>query len=137
MKRFVLFLTLAMFASTATFAQWGGGGGKLETSDLKAPVVKWSKESFDFGKIKQNKPVTVEFEVTNVGNAPLLLVKVEPACNCTTSDYTKSPIMPGQKGIVKVSFDAKNLGNFSKSVNVTTNAKESLTIIKFFGTVEK
>ena len=132
MKRFVLFLTLAMFASTATFAQWGGGGGKLETSDLKAPVVKWSKESFDFGKIKQNKPVTVEFEVTNVGNAPLLLVKVEPACNCTTSDYTKSPIMPGQKGIVKVSFDAKNLGNFSKSVNVTTNAKESLTIIKFF-----
>jgi len=137
MKRFVLFLTLAMFASTATFAQWGGGGGKLETSDLKAPVVKWSKESFDFGKIKQNKPVTVEFEVTNIGNAPLLLVKVEPACNCTTSDYTKSPIMPGQKGMVKVVFDAKNLGNFSKSVNVTTNAKESLTIIKFFGTVEK
>ena len=136
MKRFILFLTLSMFASTAILAQFGGGG-KLQVSDIKAPVVTWSKESFDFGKIKQNKAVTVEFELTNTGNAPLLVVKVEPACNCTTSDYTKSPIMPGQKGTVKVSFDAKNLGNFSKSVNVTTNAKEALTILKFFGTVEK
>jgi len=135
MKRFIILLAASLFASTAMFAQFGGG--KLETSDLKAPIVKWSQDSKDFGKIKQNKPVTVDFEVTNTGNAPLLLVKVEPACNCTTSDYTKSPIMPGQKGIVKVSFDAKNLGNFSKSVNVTTNCKESLTILKFFGTVEK
>ena len=135
MKHFVIVLALSMLASTPIFAQFGGG--KLTTSDLKAPEIKWSKETYDFGKIKQNKPVTVEFELTNVGNAPLLIVKVEPACNCTTSDYTKSPIMPGQKGVVKVSFDAKNLGNFSKSVNVTTNAKEALSIIKFFGTVEK
>ena len=137
MKKILILLVFSVFASSAIFAQWGGGGGKLEASDLKAPQVKWSKESFDFGNVKQNKPVMVEFEVTNTGNAPLLLVKVEPACNCTTSDYTKSPIMPGQKGVVKVSFDAKNLGNFSKSVNVTTNAKEALTIIKFFGTVVK
>jgi hypothetical protein len=137
MKRIIIALALFLFASSAIFAQWGGGGGKLDQSDIKAPQTKWSKDNYDFGKIKQNKPVTIEFEVTNTGNAPLLLVKVEPACNCTTSDYTKSPIMPGQKGIVKVSYDAKNLGNFSKSVNVTTNAKESLTILKFFGTVEK
>jgi len=135
MKRFIIFLTLSVFASTAMFAQFGGG--KLNASDLNAPEVTWSKESFDFGKIKQKKPVNVEFELTNTGNAPLLIVKVEPACNCTTSDYTKSPIMPGQKGKVTVTFDAKNLGNFSKSVNVTTNAKEALTIIKFFGTVIK
>jgi len=135
MKRILIFLALSIVASTAIFAQFGGG--KLDASDIKAPQTKWSKDNYDFGKIKQNKPVSIEFEVTNSGNAPLLLVKVEPACNCTTSDYTKSPIMPGQKGIVKVSFDAKNLGNFSKSVNVTTNAKESLTILKFFGTVEK
>jgi len=135
MKHFVILLALSMLVSTPIFAQFGGG--KLTASDLKAPEIKWSKETYDFGKIKQNKPVTVEFELTNIGNAPLLIVKVEPACNCTTSDYTKSPIMPGKKGIVKVSFDAKNLGNFSKSVNVTTNAKEALSIIKFFGTVEK
>jgi len=126
-----------LFASTAMFAQWGTqGSGKLDASDLKAPVVKWSKDSYDFGKIKQNKPVEVEFELTNVGNAPLMITKVEPSCGCTTSDYTKAPIAPGQKGKVKVVFDAKTMGNFSKSVNVTTNAKDALTIIKFYGTVE-
>ncbi len=138
MKRLVFIFAFILCCSSMTFAQWGTqSSGKLDVSELKYPVVKWVKESFDFGKIKQNKPVEVEFEVMNTGNAPLLIVKVEPACGCTTADYTKSPILPGQKGKVKVVFDAKTLGNFSKSVNVTTNAKEALTIIKFFGTVIK
>jgi hypothetical protein len=134
----IAFVTCLMFAScTAMMAQWGGQGtGKIESSEIKAPVVKWTTEEYNFGKIKQNKPVDVEFELTNVGNAPLIITKVEPSCGCTTSDYTKAPIAPGQKGKVKVTFDAKTLGNFSKSVNVTTNASEALTIIKFFGTVE-
>ena len=137
MKRYILILASLFLFTGFVNAQWNGGGGKLSAGDLNAPAVKWTKESYDFGKIKQNKPVEVEFELTNTGNAPLLIAKVEPACGCTTADYTKSPIMPGQKGKVKVIFDAKSLGNFSKSVNVTTNAKEALTIIKFFGTVIK
>jgi len=138
MKKIVISLIICAFASYSSFAQWGTpGSGKIETSELKAPVVKWTTEDYNFGTIKQNKPVDVEFELTNVGNAPLIITKVEPSCGCTTSDYTKAPIAPGQKGKVKVTFDAKTLGNFSKSVNVTTNAKEALTIIKFYGTVQK
>lgn len=138
MKKGVFILSLMLFFGNVLLAQWGGsGGGKIESNELKAPVVKWTTDDYNFGKIKQNKPVDVEFELTNIGNAPLILTKVEPSCGCTTSDYTKSPIGPGQKGKVKVTFDAKTLGNFSKSVNVTTNAKEALTIIKFYGTVEK
>jgi len=134
----ILCIALSIFTSTLLLAQWGGSGsGKIDVSEIKAPVVKWTKESYDFGTIKQNKPVDVEFELTNTGNAPLMITKVEPSCGCTTSDYTKAPIAPGQKGKVKVIYDAKSVGNFSKSVNVTTNAKDALTIIKFFGTVVK
>jgi hypothetical protein len=138
MRKLIGLVVILLFACKLALAQWGGaGGGKLETSELKAPVVKWTKEEFNFGNIKQNKPVNVEFELSNAGNAPLIITKVEPSCGCTTSDYTKAPIAPGQKGKVKVTFDAKTLGNFSKSVNVTTNAQEALTVIKFYGTVEK
>lgn len=112
------------------------GGGKLDMGDLKAPKIKWLKDEFDFGDIKQNVPVNVGFELQNTGNAPLIISNVEASCGCTNTEYTKTPIMPGQKGTVKVTYDAKSAGRFSKSVTVTTNANPAVTVLKFFGTVK-
>lgn len=112
------------------------GGGKLDMGDLKTPKIKWTQDEFDFGDIKQNIPVHVSFELQNTGNAPLIISNVEASCGCTGVDYNKAPIMPGQKTQVKVTFDAKTAGRFSKSVTVTTNANPAVTVLKFFGTVK-
>ncbi len=111
------------------------GGGKLDMGDLKSSQVKWGAESHDFGEIPQNTPVTVQFELENTGNSPLIIQKVEASCGCTTADYQKAPIMPGQKAKVGATFDAKSLGKFAKSLTVTLNDGNQPYTLRFSGTV--
>lgn len=111
------------------------GGGKLSMGDIKSSQVKWGAELHDFGEIPQNIPVSVQFELENTGNAPLLIIKVEASCGCSYAEYQKSPIMPGAKATVGVTFDAKSLGKFSKSLTVTLNDGNQPYTLRFSGTV--
>ena len=75
----------------------------------------------------------MEFTITYSGNQPLVLTNVTTSCACAVADWTKEPIAPGAKGIVKASFDAKALGRFEKSVGIYSNATPSLVYLKFTG----
>ena len=102
----VLIIALALFSTTA-FAQ-------KKADD----VAKFKVETYDFGKIKQNVPVTATFEVTNVGNEPLIIDQAQPSCGCTVSDYTKAPIAPGKTGTIKATFNAAAMGPINKQITV-------------------
>jgi len=130
LRKIALFL---VFVPIIGFSQ----NQKLNASDLgTGPKISWEKENFNFGEIKQNVPVDVRYTFKNTGNAPLIIQNVQPSCGCTNADYTRTPVLPGQKGFVKVIYDSKAMGNFTKSVTVTTNEAESgVTILKFEGTV--
>lgn len=141
MKRIVITLVICLGCSVLGFSQppaWNDPSEKkLDVSEIKGPQITWVKDSYDFGSIKQGVPVHVIFEFTNTGNAPLIISKVEPACNCTAADYPKTPVMPGQKGSIKVTFDAASSGKFSKTAIVTSNAKPTEKMLVFTGTVVK
>ncbi len=140
MKRFILALVFASVLPFFSFAQWGQGdptNKQLNASELRVPIITWEQDSYNFGEIRQGTPVDVKFEFTNTGNAPLIISKVEPACNCTDAIWTKTPIMPGQKGEVQVTFDAATSGKFSKTAVVTSNAKPTEQTLVFTGTVVK
>lgn len=83
-----------------------------------AGKVKFEKETIDFGSTKLNKPVTVQFEFTNVSPKPLIIESAQPSCGCTTPDWTKQPILPGKKGTIKATYNAASLGHQSKTVFV-------------------
>jgi len=99
--------------------------------------ISWDSDNHDFGEIQEEKGnVTHKFEFTNTGNAPLIITNVHPSCGCTSSDYTKEPIAPGQKGYVSATFNPSGRpGKFNKTVSVTTNATTPNTIIHFTGEV--
>ena len=140
MKRFILALVFSSVLPFFFFAQWAQGeptNKQLNTSELRVPIITWEQDSYNFGEIRQGTPVDVKFEFTNTGNAPLIISKVEPACNCTDAIWTKTPIMPGQKGEVQVTFDAATSGKFSKTAVVTSNAKPTEQTLVFTGTVVK
>ncbi len=84
---------------------------------------KFNEEVHDFGKIPQGKPVTTEFVFTNIGIEPLILTNVQPTCGCTVADYTKAPVKKGEKGVIKITYNAAVPAPFSKAVTVTSNAK--------------
>lgn len=100
-----------------------------------APVVEWKKETIDAGDIPQGKPYTMEFNFVNNGKKDILITEVKAACGCTATDYTKTPIKPGQTAYVKATYNAANKGTFAKTVTVTTNSGEAAKVLTLKGKV--
>lgn len=92
-------------------------------------------ETYDFGQIEWKHPVTARFMITNTGDRPLVLTEVEPDCACTAVHWTQTPIAPGEKGDISVTFDAEALGHFHKSVAIYCNAQPHLVYLHFNGEV--
>jgi hypothetical protein len=98
------------------------------------PVV-WKSEQVDLGEIPQGKPKSLDFEFKNTGKTDIIITNVKASCGCTATDYTKTPIKPGQTAKVTATYNAANKGAFSKTVTVTTNAEEAPKTLTFKGTV--
>ncbi|MES2266749.1 MAG: DUF1573 domain-containing protein [Bacteroidota bacterium] len=103
-------------------------------ADTKAEF-KFNEEKHDFGKIPQGTPVTTVFEFTNVGKEPLILTEVKPTCGCTIADYTKTPVTPGGKGSIKITYNAAVASAFNKTIVVTSNAKTPTKYLNIVGEV--
>lgn len=101
------------------------------------PKFAWTETTHDFGEIKYNQPVSYEFEFTNKGQAFLVISKVEASCGCTVTDYTKTPVPPNGKGMVKATYDAANPGVFNKSLTVTANVEGGPEYLYIKGVVKK
>jgi hypothetical protein len=102
--------------------------------DQKAEF-KFNEEKHDFGKIPQGVPVTTVFEFTNIGQEPLILTEVRPTCGCTIADYTKTPVLKGGKGTIKITYNAAVASAFNKTIVVTSNAKTPTKYLSIVGEV--
>lgn len=104
---------------------------KTETT---AGIV-WKSETIDLGEIPQSKPKAIEFEFKNTGKMAVIITSVKASCGCTATDYTKTPIQPGETAKITATYNAANKGAFTKTVTVTTNAEETPKVLSFKGTV--
>ncbi|WP_420147883.1 DUF1573 domain-containing protein [Spirosoma sp.] len=100
-------------------------------------LFNWRNATYDFGRIKQGKPVTAEFAFTNKGEIPLVISNAKGSCGCTGVEYPKSAILPGQSGVVKATFNAAAVGAFSKTVTIESNAEGGTQTLYFKGEVVK
>lgn len=124
MKKFLLTSISALFAMAVL-------------GQTKGPVISWTESSYNFGDIKEaDGPATHKFEFTNTGSEPLIITNVKPSCGCTSSDYTKEPIMPNGKGFVSATYNPQGRpGPFNKSITISTNCTPEITTIRFSGKV--
>ncbi|UXP33076.1 DUF1573 domain-containing protein [Reichenbachiella agarivorans] len=88
----------------------------------------WNKTTHDFGKIALNNPVTTEFEFQNQGEDPIVIVSAKGSCGCTVASFTKGEILPGDYGKISATYNAAKIGTFNKSVTVTTNMGDPVTL---------
>lgn len=100
-----------------------------------AASIAWKSESIEVGNIPQNKPKAITFEFKNIGTTDVVITNVKASCGCTATDYTKTPIKPGETAKVTATYNAANKGAFTKQVTVTTNAEEASKVLTFKGTV--
>ena len=96
----------------------------------KPAEIKFDKLTHDFGTFSEKSPVvTCVFTYTNVGEEPLVINQAIASCGCTVPEYTKTPVKPGEKGEIKVTYNGtgKFPGHFKKSITVRTNGAVEMT----------
>jgi len=102
----------------------------------KATGLAFKDDTFNFGDIPKGTPATHEFTFKNTSKQTVLITGVKASCGCTTPTYTKTPIKPGESGVVAATYNAANPGSFNKTVTVTTNDTETPKILTIKGKVE-
>ncbi len=112
------------FAQDATPAKIGGA------------EITFTKETHDYGKIKQHANGECEFTFKNTGTEPLLISNSRGSCGCTVPTWPREPIAPGASSTIKVKYDTKRIGAINKSVTIQSNAVNAPTkIIRIKGEV--
>ena len=109
-------------------------------SAQKPAEIKFDKVVHDFGKFSAKEPVvSCVFTFTNVGEMPLVINQAVASCGCTVPEYTQTPIKPGEKGEIKVTYNGtgKFPGHFKKSITVRTNGVVEMTRVYIEGDMEE
>jgi hypothetical protein len=117
----------------------GNTGGTEATPEEALPLttVEFMEDSHNFGEIPEGEKVSHVFKFRNSGQNPLKVENVKPSCGCTTPDWSKDPIPPGEEGFVTVEFNSQGkTGAQKKSVTVLFNNTDPKNkILNFTGEV--
>lgn len=117
MKKIIMMAVMLVCGMTAVMAQ-------------KPAQIKFDKTTHNFGTFSEKEPkVSCTFTYTNIGEQPLVINQAMPSCGCTVAKYTKTPVQPGEKGEIKVTYNGtgKFPGHFKKSITVRTNGAVEMT----------
>jgi len=142
MKKIVF--TLSVVLATSMFVSAQTADKAKEKPAVAQPVANASlaemtfeKDAHDFGTIEFEGNGTYEFKFKNTGSEPLIISDAKGSCGCTVPTYPKNvPIKPGESQVIKVTYDTKRPGGFTKTVTVTSNAKTPQKTITIKGTVQ-
>ena len=71
------------------------------------PKIEFKEQEYDFGSFEPVGNDTLKshsFRFYNTGQQPLVILHVASSCGCTRPQYSKTPIEPGDSGIVTVNY---------------------------------
>lgn len=101
-------------------------------------IFEFGAMEHDFGTIAEGEVIEHSFNFKNTGQAPLVISNIQASCGCTSPDWTKAPIKPGDEGFVKVVFNsAGKSGVQSPTVTIQANTSPNVTRLRLKGTVNQ
>ena len=66
----------------------------------------------------------------------MVITSAQASCGCTTPEWSKDPIMPGAKSVIKVGYNTSGRpGAFTKTITVVSNAENGTVILTIKGNV--
>lgn len=121
----IIITCLAILFVTAVCCGGTKSGAKIE----------FEESTHDFGVIhERGGQVYCDFNFTNTGDKPLVIISAKTSCGCTASEYPKEPIAPGKTGIIKIAYNPFGRpGAFKKDIRVITNSRKKTTILHIIG----
>ena len=146
MKKLILMLATIgaiTFANAQTAAPANGAKPAATPATPAAPDpnaadFKWETKNIDYGTVNKGDETnsTRYFKFTNVGKSPLIISSCHGSCGCTVPSCPTESILPGKDGSIKVHYDINRPGNFTKTVTVSSNAKDGNVTLQITGKVE-
>ncbi len=121
-----LYLLLVVFVASGTL--WAQSG----------PKISFKTTEIDYGTVEKGDNGYRLIEFTNTGDAPLIISRVKSSCGCTVAEKPDKPVMPGQKGRIKVHYNTRHVGPFRKTVTIYSNAvnvPNGVVVVKIKGRV--
>ncbi len=126
MKKILLLLCFTLFAVSAS-----------AEDTITGEEISFTATEHNFGKIpERGKAVSCIFEFTNTGKRPIVITRMATTCKCTSYDFSKRPVAPGQKGQITITYNPrKQTGVFYKVVQVFTNCAQERVMLTVRGEV--
>lgn len=122
MRKFFAVLAFFAFVNVVSYAQ---------------AVMTFESTEIDYGTIQQGSDKVRHFKFKNTGNEPLTITNAKGSCGCTVPTWPKEPILPGQSSTIEVTYDTNRVGNFSKSITLTSNEANPTRMLTIKGVVLK
>ena len=89
----------------------------------------------DLGIVLQHRKTVFKFRLKNINDEPLVIWHVTASCGCTSPSWTNKPVKKGSKAVVKVEYNALEIGEFNKSVYVYTKFSDKPIKLSILGAV--
>lgn len=139
MNKFIFTLSILLFSANFIIAQEESVDDEVnfEVVHANAPAISFDETTIDYGTINQGDEPYRSFKFTNTGEAPLIIKNAKGSCGCTVPEWPKKPILPGESDVIKVKYDTNRIGNFRKTVRLTTNAVDEQVVLTIKGEVLK
>jgi hypothetical protein len=128
MKKLVAFMAMMFIAVLSMNAQ-------VSTTTASQDSIVFASTVHDYGTIVQGADGSCEFVFVNKGKAPIVLNDVKASCGCTVPEWTRTPVAPGTKGSIKVTYNTNNVGAFTKTITVNSNAVNNPMVLVIKGSV--
>jgi hypothetical protein len=112
---------LAVLAVSLVAPVWGDEPAAKAVA-AKGPKIIVEPATFNFGSVLQNKELTKDFTIRNVGTEELVIDNVSTTCGCTVADLKSRNLKPGANTPMHVTLQTRtNVGKIVKTVMIKSN----------------
>jgi hypothetical protein len=107
----------------------------LAATTASAQRLSIDKATVDVGRTGYEMPVTATFELRNKSLRKLQIESVKPDCNCTKVEFPREEIGVNDKFVIRMTYDARQLGHFNKQAAILSNGSKEPVYITMTGVV--
>lgn len=133
----IIVLGFSLFA-LGTFAQTTEAKPKETKKDAPAQEKKpitFKTMTIERMEIPYDSKEPFVFEFKNTGKEPIIISDVRTSCGCTAAKKPTEPVAKGKTEEIVVTYDTKRIGDFTKTITVTSNVQTEPIILTIKGKV--
>jgi hypothetical protein len=95
-------------------------------------TIQWIDSAKNIGRISEGEKVEITYRFRNTGKQPLVITSVAPSCGCTVAEKPEQPVLPGEQGMIKASFNSLGrVGTNHKTLTVYANIPDASYLLTF------